>query len=397
MRKEWKIKKLGEICDIIAGQSPEGKYYNKKEDGLPFYQGKKQFGEKYIRAPTTWTKFTTKEALEGDILMSVRAPVGPVNFATQRICIGRGLSAIRAGDAVDKHFLFYFLLMNKNDLEGNVGAVFDSINKTQIENIELPLPQPGEQKRIVEILDETFAVLDKAKANIEKNLQNAKELFDSYLRAAFIGKVSGELSDNLESLCDFIVDCEHKTAPTQKSGYPSIRTTNIERGFLNLENVKRVAYATFIQWTKRAIPKPGDLILAREAPAGNVAVIPENLEVCLGQRTVLIRPKKDKFISKYLTYLILSYDVQKKLLSHSKGATVQHVNMKDIREFRIYNLSTLKDQNTVVNQLDSFFDYTKKLETLYQKKINSLEKLKSSILQKAFSGELTATTQNLIT
>ena len=104
MKKGWEVKKLGEVCLVIAGQSPEGKYYNNSGNGLPFYQGKKEFTNKYIGKPTTWTSITTKEAIEGDILMSVRAPVGPINFCTQKICIGRGLAAIRASKFIEKDF-----------------------------------------------------------------------------------------------------------------------------------------------------------------------------------------------------------------------------------------------------------------------------------------------------
>jgi len=77
------------VCEVIPGQSPKSKFYNKKGDGLPFYQGKKKITEKYIDSPKTWTTKITKEAKKDDVLMSVRAPVGSVNFATQKICIGR--------------------------------------------------------------------------------------------------------------------------------------------------------------------------------------------------------------------------------------------------------------------------------------------------------------------
>src|SRR5690554_8205744 len=109
MKQGWEIKKLGEICKVIAGQSPEGKYYYSEGNGLPFYQGKKEFCEKYLGVPSTWTTYITKEAEAGDILMSVRAPVGPVNFSTQKICIGRGLAAIRVGKVIDNEFLFNYL------------------------------------------------------------------------------------------------------------------------------------------------------------------------------------------------------------------------------------------------------------------------------------------------
>ena len=204
----------------------------------------------------------------------------------------------------------------------------------------------------------------------------------------FADKLHGTKSNALEYLCELIVDCEHKTAPIQEIGYPSIRTPNIGKGVLILENVNRVSEETYQKWTRRAIPQANDLILAREAPAGNIAVIPENLEVCLGQRTVLIRPYRDKFISKYLVYLILSKDVQEMLLSHSTGATVEHVNMKDIRAFKIYNLSSIAEQQTIVTKLDALSAETKRLETIYQQKLINLEELKKSVLQKAFNGEL---------
>ena len=107
----WEVKKIKDIALVTAGQSPEGKYYNENAVGLPFYQGKKEFTERYIGEPKVWTSFVTKEAIEGDVLMSVRAPVGPVNFATQKCCIGRGLASIRVKEKFDKDFLFLFFLL----------------------------------------------------------------------------------------------------------------------------------------------------------------------------------------------------------------------------------------------------------------------------------------------
>ena len=129
----------------------------------------------------------------------------------------------------------------------------------------------------------------------------------------------------LKDVCSLIIDCEHKTAPIQEIGYPSIRTPNIGKGRLILEGVNRVSEEIYQAWTKRAIPEADDLILAREAPIGNVAIIPKNLKVCLGQRTVLIRPDKNKVNSQYLCYLLLGDEVQGKIKSVSNGATVHHL------------------------------------------------------------------------
>ena len=109
----WSNQTLGDYCEVIAGQSPEGKYYNTDGQGLPFYQGKKEFGDRFIGAPQKWTTKVTKEAIDGDILMSVRAPVGPINFSTQKICIGRGLASIRPSTKLNKDFLFITYYPNK--------------------------------------------------------------------------------------------------------------------------------------------------------------------------------------------------------------------------------------------------------------------------------------------
>ena len=189
MQTNWQTKKLGEVCDVIAGQSPEGKFYNKKEKGLSFYQGKKEFGEKFIGEPTTWTTKITKEALAGDILMSVRAPVGPINFATQKICIGRGLAVIRAGRNVNKDFLFYNLLSKQKNIVGNTGAVFASINKNDIGNLALFLPPLPEQKDVVKKIDGLAGEVKKLEGIYRQKVADLEDLKKSVLQKAFFGEL----------------------------------------------------------------------------------------------------------------------------------------------------------------------------------------------------------------
>lgn len=160
----------------------------------------------------------------------------------------------------------------------------------------------------------------------------------------------------LKELCTMIVDCEHKTAPTQGIGYPSIRTPNIGRGRLLLEGVNRVSEETYRLWTQRETPREGDLILAREAPIGNVAIIPAGLKVCLGQRTVLIRPNREMVNPQYLTYLMLGDDIQGRIHSLSNGATVHHLNMSDIRALEIPPLPNRKVQDRIASVLSAYDD-----------------------------------------
>jgi type I restriction enzyme S subunit len=173
--------KLSDLCIVIAGQSPQGSAYNDKGDGIEFHQGKKAFGESYLTPSNVWTTEITKIAEPLDILMSVRAPVGPTNITDRRICIGRGLAAIRCKEGVLQKFILYALRNIESKIIGNDGAVFNSINKAQIEALPVPIIHLPEQERIVSLLDAEFAKIDAIKANAEKQLQEAKALFQSIL------------------------------------------------------------------------------------------------------------------------------------------------------------------------------------------------------------------------
>jgi type I restriction enzyme, S subunit len=379
----WEIRKLGEVCEIIAGQSPEGKFYNSEGNGMPFYQGKKEYGEKYIGEPTTWTTKITKEAESGDILMSVRAPVGPVNFATQKICIGRGLAAIRAGKNIDKDFLFNFLIKHENEIEGNAGAVFNSINKIQIESIKILLPPLSEQQRIVSILDECFAAIEKAKANAEENLKNAKELFESYLQRVFEKKGDGWEKKKLGEVA--FVKSGGTPSRSKKeywkgeiAWYSSgelndIYTTNPER-FINELAIENSNAKLF--------PKGSLLIGMYDTAALKMSII--DRDATFNQAIAGVKPN-----SKIdLLFILHAINVQKpELLNLRRGTRQKNLSLEKIKDIQI-PLPPLQEQQTIVRQLDALRAETQKLEAMYQKKIADLEELRKSILQKAFEGEL---------
>ena len=139
----------------------------------------------------------------------------------------------------------------------------------------------------------------------------------------------------LSEACKLIVDCPHSTAKDEGTGYPLIRTPNIGRGRLILDSVQRVSKAVYDKRNARAIPQAGDLIFAREAPAGNIAVIQDGQEVCLGQRTVLLRPNPEVADSDFLAYYLLLPEQQYRLIGTANGATVAHVNLPVIRNLEI--------------------------------------------------------------
>ena len=160
----------------------------------------------------------------------------------------------------------------------------------------------------------------------------------------------------LQELCKCIVDCEHKTAPKQTIGIPSIRTTDIKNGRLDLENSNRVSYQIFLEWSQRETPLPGDILLAREAPVGEVGIIPPRAQVCQGQRTVLIRTDENRIHNRYLLYLLLSRPMKHEMLVRAEGSTVPHLNMSDIRKLEIPIIHTLPEQRAIAHILGTLDD-----------------------------------------
>lgn len=161
------------------------------------------------------------------------------------------------------------------------------------------------------------------------------------------------MSIKLKDLCELIVDCPHSTEPNEGQGYPIIRTPNIGPGYLNLDGVQRVGEEAYKRRNVRAVPQAGDLILAREAPAGNVGIIPDGEKVCLGQRTVLIRPDRSKADPAYLNYYLNAPKQRHKLLSNSNGATVSHVNMPIIHNLPV-DLPPLPAQQRIAGVLSAY-------------------------------------------
>ena len=163
--------KLKECCTIIAGQSPESKYYNTEGIGIPFFQGKADFGDVYPRI-RVYCSQPTKTAEKDDILLSVRAPVGPTNLSPGKVCIGRGLTAIRPTTKLNlRYLLYYFKYFEVQLQQKGTGTTFKAITQDIIKNLEIPVPPIPEQERIVSKIEELFSKLDASVAE-RKNLRS---------------------------------------------------------------------------------------------------------------------------------------------------------------------------------------------------------------------------------
>lgn len=174
-----KFKNLNAVAKVIAGQSPPSTTYNITGEGLPFFQGKADFQEKYPKVRSWCTSKKKKEAAPGDILMSVRAPVGPVNICNKRAVIGRGISAIRPLESTHGDFLYYFLKSNEQRIAGlGSGSTFKAITQETLGKIQIPLLPFDDQIRIATLLRRVEALIATRKDNLR--------LLDEFLESTFL-------------------------------------------------------------------------------------------------------------------------------------------------------------------------------------------------------------------
>lgn len=194
--KNWLVVRLAEFADIVMGQSPASESYNNKELGIPFYQGKSDFGDispwvnKYCSSPH-------KVAREGATLLSVRAPVGPTNVASQQCCIGRGLAAIHPLGKVDPLFFLFLFRSIEPQISGQgTGSTFKAITKSYVEDLHFAFPPLNEQKRIVAKVEALFSKLDSGIAALKSAREQLKVYRQAVLKHAFDGKLTAQWREN---------------------------------------------------------------------------------------------------------------------------------------------------------------------------------------------------------
>ena len=381
MKKGWEIKKLGELSVVFEDgdwieskdQSIEGvRLIQTGNIGNGFFKDR---GEKarYI-SENTFKRLRCTEIFEDDCLISrLPDPVG-------RACVlpNTGEKMITAVDCtiirfdkkklMSEWFLLYSLSQEyQNEVNKEVsGATRQRISRKNLGLIEIPLPPLPEQQRIVAILDEAFAAIDKAKANAQQNLQNAKELFESYLQGVFENKGDGWEEKNLEE-CFRLKSGDGLTSKmmSDDGNYPVFGGN----GIAGLHNEFNLSGSNVI------VGRVGAL-------CGNVRHITE--KIWLTDNAFKIVDMNYEFDDSFLTYL-LNFKVLRGYARQAAQPVISNSSLKDV----VLNFpKSLKTQQTIVQKLDALNAETKKLESIYQQKIKDLEELKKSVLQKAFSGEL---------
>jgi type I restriction enzyme S subunit len=185
----WRVARLDEVCEIIQGQSPPGDTYNSDGRGMPFFQGKTEFGELFPKA-AKWCTAPTKIAKIDDVLISIRAPVGPTNLCPEEACIGRGLAALRPLEGIPSRYILYAVRNNVRELADKAtGSTFEAISGKQLRAHSIPIARPEEQRRIVAEIEKQFTRLDAGVASLKRVQSALKSYRASVLRAACEGRL----------------------------------------------------------------------------------------------------------------------------------------------------------------------------------------------------------------
>lgn len=285
---------------------------------------------------------------------------------------------LHAKDSLDKRFLHYFCL-SFDFTEMDRGSGRPSLVKSDLLKIKMLVPPLPEQQRIVSILDQAFAAIDKAKANAEKNLQNVKELLESYLQEVFENKDDGWETATLGDVCSLYqgiaINAKTKHALVEKSELPLLRIKD-------LKNNTEEQYIDPKSFPKNALVNEDDIIYTK---TGSLGLVFRGRKGVLHNNSFKVIPNS-KLDKDYLFIWLQNPIFKSKILHLALRAAQPDITHKI---FKIQEISfpSIEEQKSMVEQLDALRSETEKLEAVYKKKMDDLEELKKSILQKAFAGE----------
>ncbi|MGB2676923.1 MAG: restriction endonuclease subunit S [Candidatus Acidiferrum sp.] len=369
---------LGEACIVVMGQSPPGTSYNTSGDGLPFFQGKTDFGAIYPKT-RVFCNQPSRIAEEGDILMSVRAPVGPTNLAKEKCCIGRGLAALRTDARLDTSFLLYFLRHHEPRLASQgQGSTFDAINRDDLEEIEIPLPGLPEQRRIAEQLEQAD--------RLRRTRRYALELTDAFLPAAFLELFGDPVANprgwERARVCE-IGDVETGNTPPRETAdyYGSaiewIKSDNISLAQMHPSNATEGLSEKGIEVGR--IVETGSLLLTciagSETSIGNVVLT--DRRVAFNQQINAVTPHRD-VDPQFLYGLFLA---AKPMIQRNTTLAMKRM----ITKGKLENLVLIKPPLTVQQKFAALVEQVERLRAAQREALRQAEHLFKTLLHSTFS------------
>jgi type I restriction enzyme, S subunit len=427
------------------GQSPPSSSYNNFGEGLPFFQGKAEFGDLYPKINKFCNK-PQKISNPGDILISVRAPVGPTNICKEISCIGRGLASLRPKGEISAKYLFYFMRNIEPWLSTQgTGSTFSAISRRDLEQIEFLLAPLNEQKRIVAKLEKLLAKVDDCKERLEKIPAILKRFRQSVLAAACSGELTADWRKehrDIETSEDLLKRIKQEkeenqdrrriakkkgagktalsTVPDAEPEIPSswvyalsfdlfTFVTSGSRGwakyyapegakFIRIGNLAHDTIDLNLPTIQHVIPPDGsegvrtriqknDILVSITADTGMIGLIQEDIgEAYINQHIALSRPVKG-LDARYLSWFLTSKQGQEQFKALQRGATKAGLGLDDIKRICV-PLPPIEEQKEIISRVEALFKIADAVESRYLRSVFHINRLAQSILAKAFRGEL---------
>ncbi len=398
MKAGWQQKQLGDVCDIVNGGTPK--------TGVPEYWGGNhlwitpaEMGKRVSPYVADTERQITDLGLRdssarmlppNSVILSSRAPIGHLVINIRPMATNQGCKGLVPGNQLQYKFLYYYLSSIVDLLNSlGTGATFKELSGGKLREVTIPIPPLPEQQRIVHILDAAFDGIATAKANAAKNLQNARELFEGYLEAVFSQRGKGWVKRRLGDV--FNIGSSKRIYETEwtSSGVPFYGGREIVKlaKFGTVVSDVYISEEKYLDYSsKYEMPQKGDILMTARGTIGIGYVVQEGDKFYYKDGNVILFHMKIPTNPYFILYAFKSKQIINQL-SGLTGTTVIHLSIEKAKELMV-NLPDLATQNSVVDHIGNIDTETRRLESIYRRKLAALEALKKSLLHQAFNGEL---------
>jgi type I restriction enzyme S subunit len=398
---KWEYKAVGAFCKTTSGGTPtrsKKEYYD--SGTIPWLLSGEVCQKEIESVKNTITDAGLKNSsaklfpVNSVLVAMYGATAGQAGILRCEAASNQAVCAIFPNPTYSPEFLYYFFVHAKSDLVAQAaGNAQPNLSQKKIRDTQVPVPPLPEQERIVAILDEAFEGIATATAHAERNLHNARELFQSVLQSTFQQKGEDWVETTLKDEVDFAAGFAFKSKGYVKNGEDGIRLLrgdNIMQGEFRWESAALWPSDDVEAYTKFHLEE-NDVVLAMDRPWVSAglkisSVSSKDLPCLQVQRTARLRVG-DKLSWQYLFHLLRSREFIDYILGGQTGLGVPHISGKQILSFH-FGRPPIKQQKAIVQKLDALATETRRLEAIYQRKLAALAELKQSLLQRAFAGEL---------
>ncbi len=402
MKAGWQRKTIDAVCHVLNGGTPKtsvAEYWDGPHQWITPAEMGRRITPYIAQTERTITDAGLQNSSarllpERSVILSTRAPIGHLAINTAPMATNQGCKGLVPRDGLDSKYLYYYLasivpLLN----ELGTGATFRELSGGKLKEVPVPVAPLPEQQRIAAILDEAFDGIATAKANAEKNLQNARALFESHLQSVFTKRGEGWVETPLSELCDIKHGYAFEGEFFSSEGdYVLLTPGNFyEKGGYRDRGEKQKYYIGEIP--RDYVLNEGDLLVAMTEQAagllGSPILVPESDKFLHNQRLGLVTKKSGAaWTNEFFFHVFNTQTVRKDIHGSASGVKVRHTSPTKIGQVVVAFPTSTIEQKRIVATLASLADETQRLESVYRQKLTALDDLKKSLLHRAFSGKI---------